>query len=77
MQQATGAMERVSELFDEPVTIENKPGAKPLPPLSKEIRLENVTFRYGGSREAAGPQAAKPQPLGPRPRGRRLEGRPA
>ena len=52
MQQATGAMERVSELFDEPVTVQNKPGAIPLPPLSKEIRIENVTFRYGGSRDA-------------------------
>jgi ABC-type multidrug transport system fused ATPase/permease subunit len=52
MQQATGAMERVTELFDEPVTIQDKPGAAPLPPLSQEIRLEGVTFRYGGKRPA-------------------------
>jgi ABC-type multidrug transport system fused ATPase/permease subunit len=52
MQQATGAMERVSELFDEPVTIRNKPDAKPLPPLERSIRFEHVTFRYDGDRPA-------------------------
>jgi ATP-binding cassette subfamily B protein len=52
LQQATGAMERVSELFDEPVTISEKPNAPDLAPLSTDIRLENVTFCYGGERPA-------------------------
>jgi len=52
LQQATGAMERVSELFDEPVTISEKPNAVTLAPLTHEIQLENVTFRYGGERPA-------------------------
>jgi ABC-type multidrug transport system fused ATPase/permease subunit len=52
MQQATGAMERVTELFDEPITISDKPDAAALPLLSRDIRLENVTFRYGGERAA-------------------------
>ncbi|HLJ54050.1 MAG TPA: ABC transporter ATP-binding protein [Chthonomonadaceae bacterium] len=52
LQQATGAMERVSELFDEPVAICDRDGAKPLPQLAHHIRLENVTFRYGGDRDA-------------------------
>jgi ABC-type multidrug transport system fused ATPase/permease subunit len=52
MQQATGAMERVSELFNEPITVYDRPDAKPLPLLSAKIQLENVTFRYGGDRAA-------------------------
>lgn len=52
IQQATGAMERVSELFEEPVTIQEKPDAVALAPLTTDIRLENVTFRYGGKRPA-------------------------
>ncbi len=52
LQQATGAMERVSELMEEPVTVCDKPGAKALAPLTSEIRLEHVTFRYGGERPA-------------------------
>ena len=52
LQQATGAMERVSELFDEPVTISEKPDAVELAPLSREITLEAVSFRYGGERAA-------------------------
>jgi ABC-type multidrug transport system fused ATPase/permease subunit len=52
MQQATGAMERVSELFNEPITIRDLPDAKPLSPLDTTIQLENVTFRYGGDRAA-------------------------
>ncbi len=52
MQQATGSMERVNELFQEPVAVKDRPGAVPLPPLSNEIRFEGVTFRYGGNRTA-------------------------
>ena len=52
MQQATGAMERVSELFNETVTITDKPEATILPLLSQSLSLDNVTFRYGGERSA-------------------------
>lgn len=52
IQQATGAMERVSELFEEPITISEKPNAVALAPLQKEIALDHVTFRYGGKRAA-------------------------
>ncbi len=52
MQQATGALERVSELFNEPVTIFDKPGAVPLPLLSLGVHLDKVTFLYGGDRKA-------------------------
>ena len=48
LQMATGAMDRVAELLDEPVTIADAPGALALPPLAGGIRLENVTFGYGG-----------------------------
>jgi ABC-type multidrug transport system fused ATPase/permease subunit len=52
MQQATGAIERIDELLQAPVAIADKPGAVPLPPLTREIRFENVTFRYDGERSA-------------------------
>jgi ATP-binding cassette, subfamily B, bacterial len=43
---ASGALERVSELLDEPVTIADRPNAVPLQPLTQEIRLDRVTFGY-------------------------------
>lgn len=46
IQQASGSMDRINELLEEPITIADLPGAKPLPPLSQEIRLERVTFGY-------------------------------
>src|SRR5207248_141882 len=52
LQQATGAMERVNELMNEPVTIADKPGAVALAPLARDIRLEGVTFAYGSDRPA-------------------------
>jgi ABC-type multidrug transport system fused ATPase/permease subunit len=52
MQQATGSLERVFELFQEPVTIADKPEASHLPPLAKAIRFENISFGYGGDRLA-------------------------
>lgn len=47
MQRASGALDRVMELLDAPVTIADKPGAAALAPLTREIRLEGVTFGYG------------------------------
>jgi ATP-binding cassette subfamily B protein len=46
IQQASGAMDRVNELLDEPITIADQPGAIDLPPLKQEIRLDNVNFGY-------------------------------
>jgi ATP-binding cassette subfamily B protein len=50
VQMATGSLDRVQELLDEPVTISDRPGAVPLPPAAREIRLENVSFSYDGKR---------------------------
>jgi ABC-type multidrug transport system fused ATPase/permease subunit len=50
VQQTAGSLARVSELLDVPVTIEDAPGAVPLPPLEREIRLEGVTFGYEDGR---------------------------
>jgi ABC-type bacteriocin/lantibiotic exporter with double-glycine peptidase domain len=47
MQTASGAITRVTELLEEPLTVAEKAGAVDLPPLGKEIRLENVEFSYG------------------------------
>jgi ATP-binding cassette subfamily B protein len=44
--QATGGMQRVRELLDEPPTVVELPGARPLPKLSSGIRFEDVTFGY-------------------------------
>jgi ABC-type multidrug transport system fused ATPase/permease subunit len=46
LQQASGSMDRVSDLLDEPVTITDRPGAPERPPLSSEIRLDRVSFAY-------------------------------
>ncbi len=46
IQQATGSMERVTELLNEPLTIMDREGAKELPPPEGEIQFENVTFTY-------------------------------
>ncbi len=40
-------VERLFNLMDEKVAIEDAPNAIPLPPLSENINFENVWFRYG------------------------------
>ena len=45
---ASGSTERISALLDEPITVDDKPGVAVLPALSREIRLQHVTFSYGG-----------------------------
>lgn len=52
VQRAAGAFERVAELLDEPVSVADKAGAEPLPPLAHEIRFERVTFAYDGGAPA-------------------------
>ena len=46
VQKASGAMERVREVLDEPIEIEERPGATALEPLAGEIRFERVSFGY-------------------------------
>lgn len=46
VQQASGALDRVNELLDAPVSIDDKPLAAALPALAREIRLEGVFFGY-------------------------------
>lgn len=43
---ASGAINRVTELLNEPVTIPENPDAPDLPSLHNEIRFENVDFSY-------------------------------
>lgn len=50
VQMASGSLQRISELLDEPVAVADKPGAKNLPPLSHQIRLEQVSFSYDTQR---------------------------
>jgi ABC-type multidrug transport system fused ATPase/permease subunit/pSer/pThr/pTyr-binding forkhead associated (FHA) protein len=50
VQRATGAMERVLEVLDEPIEIEHREEADELRPLSREIRFERVTFGYDPDR---------------------------
>lgn len=50
VQRASGALDRVTELLDEPVSIADKPGAPALPPLEREIRLDGVSFGYDPGR---------------------------
>jgi len=46
MEQALAAAHHVWEVMDEHATIQEKPGASELPPLTKEIELKNVSFGY-------------------------------
>lgn len=41
------AAERVFEFLDAPVEIEDRPNARPLPDLEREIVFDDVTFAYG------------------------------
>ncbi|MDQ5859000.1 MAG: ABC transporter ATP-binding protein/permease [Acidobacteriota bacterium] len=47
LQLALSSARRVFELIDSPAEIADKPGAASLPPFAREIRYENVSFRYG------------------------------
>ena len=48
IQTASGSMNRLIELLEQPVTIFDWPGVVALPPLIQGIQLENVSFGYGG-----------------------------
>src|SRR5581483_3216206 len=50
LQQATGSMQRVTQIIDEPIEVQDAPDAVPLPPLSQELRFEHVGFSYTGDR---------------------------
>ena len=39
-------LERIFETMDEPVTVDDVPGAEDLPPISGEVDYEDVTFAY-------------------------------
>ncbi len=45
--QATMASsERIFELLDTPVEVQDRPGARPMPPIRGEVVFQDVTFRY-------------------------------
>jgi ABC-type multidrug transport system fused ATPase/permease subunit len=46
----TARAERLFQVLDEPIKVTDKPGAKALPPLAKEIVFKDVSFRYGPDR---------------------------
>ena len=49
-QRATASGERIFEVMDEPEGVEDRPGAKELPPGPGAIRFENVGFGYSADR---------------------------
>ena len=52
-QTAMASSERIFRLLDEPITIESKAGALPLPELRGEVEFRNVWFAYRGGAEPA------------------------
>ncbi|MFM9107339.1 MAG: ABC transporter transmembrane domain-containing protein, partial [Chloroflexota bacterium] len=46
VQQAAGALDRVEEVLDEPLTIADAPGARPAGPPRQGIALQEVSFGY-------------------------------
>jgi ATP-binding cassette subfamily B protein len=51
VEMASGSMQRITELLNEPVEIGDAPGAVDLPPLSKGLSFDDVSFGYGGQRD--------------------------
>jgi ATP-binding cassette subfamily B protein len=49
-QRATASGERIFEVLDEPETVRDAPGARPLPAGPGLVRFEHVTFAYEGGR---------------------------
>ena len=43
---ASASMERIFEIMDTPSDIQDKPGAKPIPPIKGAVDFENVFFTY-------------------------------
>jgi subfamily B ATP-binding cassette protein MsbA len=52
IQQANAAAERVFEILDQPVEVE-KPDALALPPVTKSIEFQDITFSYPGAERPA------------------------
>lgn len=46
IQKGTAAIERIEEVLNAPVTIEDKPTAQPLQAFNHTIQFDNVSFRY-------------------------------
>jgi ATP-binding cassette subfamily B protein len=46
MQQATGGLQRVEEVLDEPIEVADAPNARPMPPFAREVRFEGVEFSH-------------------------------
>lgn len=46
---AVAYLERIFEMIDEPVTVDDVPGAAELPPITGNVRFDDVTFSYDGS----------------------------
>ncbi len=52
IQGALAGARRIFEVIDRTPDLRDAPGAAPLPPLSREVRLAGVTMTYGGKAEA-------------------------
>jgi ABC-type multidrug transport system fused ATPase/permease subunit len=50
IQHAAGAIDRMVEILDEPLTVASREGAVGLPPVRGELRLEHVDFGYDTDR---------------------------
>ncbi|HEY3185866.1 MAG TPA: ATP-binding cassette domain-containing protein [Solirubrobacteraceae bacterium] len=50
VQNASGSIARITELLEQPIEVEDRPGATAMPPPSREIRLEGVGFGYDADR---------------------------
>ncbi len=45
---AVAYLERIFEMIDEPVTVDDAPGATDLPPITGRVTFDDVTFSYDG-----------------------------
>ncbi len=55
------SVERIGNLLDQPVTVQDEPNAVPAPPLRGRIELRDVTFTYAPDRDDPGAESEAPR----------------
>jgi len=59
---AVAAGERIFEILDAPVSVEDKPGAQPLPPIKGHVQLDHVDLTYYGGQKVLDDVTFEAQP---------------
>ena len=63
-QSALAGAERIFDLVDSPVDVQDKPGAQPIKQIRGEVKFDHVSFAYDAAPTPPMPQASAPSPVG-------------